>query len=384
LPTEESLTIEKLVYGGEGLARLDGRVVLVPYVAPQEVVRADVSRFKNDLFRGRLLDVISPSPSRVTADCPYFQRCGGCHYQHLEYALEVEQKCAILREMLRRVGKIEFEGEIASVTAEPWQYRNRVQLHIDRGALGYFEHGSRRLCAISRCPIASPALNQAISQINTKLPELGSFAGAVELFTNETDVQFNFIDRATRAAFSVFESIGSSQPIEYAGFRVSRNSFFQVNRFLVDRLVACAIEDHCGDQAVDLYAGVGLFSKRLADQFKKVIAVESGQSASRDLEHNLNGRVELETAAVENYLASLDSRPDYILADPPRAGLGKQVVRELTRIEAPRLALVACDPATLARDLQGLLAGGYRIEKITLVGLFPRTFHLETVVHLGR
>lgn len=383
MPTEETLSIEKLVYGGEGLARLDGRVVLIPYVAPQEVVRAQVERVKNDLFRGRLLEVISPAGCRVAPGCEYFQRCGGCQYQQLDYATQVEQKRCILREVLRRVGKIEFDGEIAAITGEPWQYRNRVQLHIDRGQAGYFEAGSRRLCAISQCPIASHALNQAIAKLNALLGQLQPFTCAVELFTNETEVQLNVLDRTPHAVFSALQSVGTTAPIEYGGFRVSRNSFFQVNRFLVGALAACAVQEADGDWAADLYAGVGLFSRRLAERFKKVTAVEAGQSAFRDLEHNLGDRITAQHTTVEEYLARLESKPDFVLADPPRAGLGKQVVKELARIQAPRLALVACDPATLARDLQGLLAGGYLIERITLVDIFPQTFHLEAVVHLG-
>src|SRR5579864_8971409 len=170
LPTEETLTIEKLVYGGDGLARLDGRVVLIPYVLPGEAVRAEVEQAKNDLFRGRVVEVIAPSASRVSPPCPYFGRCGGCQLQHVDYAFQVEQKLAILREALRRVGKIEFGGEIGAISGEPWQYRNRAQLHFEGGKAGYFEQGSHRLCAIDHCPIVSPALNNAISAMKGLVP----------------------------------------------------------------------------------------------------------------------------------------------------------------------------------------------------------------------
>ena len=136
LPIEETLTIEKLVYGGEGLARLDGKVVLTPFVLPGEVLRAEIDRAKNDLWRGRLLEVLQPAPSRVTPACPYFQRCGGCQYQHIDYWFQLEQKRGILRETLQRGGKIDFAGEIDIISGEPWQYRNRVQLHIEDGKLG--------------------------------------------------------------------------------------------------------------------------------------------------------------------------------------------------------------------------------------------------------
>ncbi len=378
----EILTIEKLVYGGDGLARLDGKVIFTPYVLPGETVQADLDRVKNDLWRGRLIEVTSPSDSRIPPRCPYYQRCGGCTYQHSAYDFQVEQKVAILREGLRRVGKIEFDGEIEAIAGEPWQYRNRVQLHIENGAIGYFEPASHTLVSIDHCPIVSPVLNNAIAKLNAELPAFRWFTGTVELFTNETDIQINVHDRVPVLIRPLFESLGASGPIEYGGFRVGRNSFFQVNRFLIDRLVDCTVGDATGDFAVDLYAGVGLFSARLAGQFKQVTAVESSRGAFYDLQHNVS--VAAENKTTEEYLSTLVQTPDLILLDPPRAGLGKQIARELIRIGAPQLTIVSCDPATLARDLQALLAAAYKIDKITLIDLFPQTFHLETIVHLRK
>ncbi len=157
LPVEETLTIEKLVYGGEGLARLEGKVILTPFVLPGETVRVETERAKNDLWRGRLIEVLQPSPSRVAPGCPYFGRCGGCQYQHIDYPAQLEQKREILREVLQRVGKIEYAGDIGVVSGEPWQYRNRIQLHVEGGKVGYFAQGSRDLCAIDHCPISSQA-----------------------------------------------------------------------------------------------------------------------------------------------------------------------------------------------------------------------------------
>src|SRR6202044_3840401 len=198
----ETLTIEKLVYGGEGLARLDSKVVLVPFVLPGEVVSVEIERAKNDLWRGRLIEVLQPSPLRIAPGCPYFQRCGGCQYQHIDYPAQLEQKREILREVLQRVGKIEFAGEIGVISGEPWQYRNRVQLHIADGNTGYFAQGSRDLCAIDHCPIASPKLNSTIAKMKEVLADFPSVTTAIELFTNETDVQVNVVDRVPRQALS--------------------------------------------------------------------------------------------------------------------------------------------------------------------------------------
>jgi 23S rRNA (uracil1939-C5)-methyltransferase len=343
---------------------------------PGETVRVETERAKNDLWRGRLIEVLQPSPSRVAPGCPYFERCGGCQYQHIDYPAQLEQKREILREVLQRVGKIEYAGDIGVVSGEPWQYRNRIQLHVEGGKVGYFAQGSRDLCAIDHCPISSTKLNDTIGKIQA--PQAST---AVELFTNETDVQVNVVDRVPRPALSALMTLGVTTPIEYNGFRVSRKSFFQVNRFLIDQLVECAVGGATGSWAVDLYAGVGLFSVKLAKQFTKVTAVESGSSSFRDLTHNFPQAAI--KADVEDYLAGLEETPDFIVADPPRAGLGKTVVKQLARIRSPRLTIVSCDPATLARDLQGLMAEHYRIEKVTLVDLFPQTFHLETVVELS-
>ena len=376
------LNIEKLVYGGDGLARSEGRVVLLPFVLPQEEVEAAVERAKNDLLRGHVTEVLTRSPLRVQPHCPYFYRCGGCQYQHMTYEAQLEQKRSILREVLRRVGKIDYDGEIEVIAGEPWQYRNRAQLRIENAAIGYFEFGSHHLCPIDHCPISSPKLNEVIGALSRELPKLPRFTTELELFTNETEVQFLTSDRVPPAARALFDVFGTTAPITYSGFRVSRNSFFQVNRFLVERLVEAALVGSEGEHAIDLYAGVGLFSRTLAAHFARVTAVEAAASAHRDLQFNVPAAIAIHATA-EEYLKEVGEPPAVILADPPRSGLGKQTVAEFIRIRAPQLRIVSCDPATLARDLRALVAGGYRIDSVTLVDLFPQTFHLETVVGLS-
>ncbi len=379
-------TIEKLVYGGDGLARVNGRVALTPFVLPGETVRAETNPSNGGVLRGKLLDVITPSPSRVRPPCPYFTRCGGCQYQHIDYAEQLVQKLAILRESLERIGKLRFDGEIGVIADEPWGYRNRIQLHIENGRVGYREHGSMKLCAIDHCPIGSPKLNEAIAKLKAEMPYVGRYEGRLELFTNETDLQVTPSAPATRRMRNLLDSLGTTMPIQYAGLRVSRTSFFQINRFLLPKLIDAAIGEASGTLAMDLYSGVGLFSTVLAKRFARVIAVEAGASAHRDLIENTSragAAIESHHTAVEKFLVEFFETPDFILADPPRAGIGKQAATQLLRIRAPRLTLVSCDPATLARDLAQLTAGGYRIERIALIDLFPQTFHLETVVHLA-
>ena len=390
------VAVEKLVYGGDGLARLDGRVVLIPYTLAGERVRAKTVQEKAGLLRAGVLEVLEPAPDRVAAPCPVFGRCGGCHYQHATYDYQVEAKCGILVEELRRVGKMEPPEQIAVVSGEPWGYRNRAQLHIDKGRIGYWEARSHRLCAIESCPISSPKINETIAILakmvrDSRWPK---FVRSIEIFTDERQVQFNVTETDKPVAKRFFDWCAESIPgmvesaLDYEDrFRVSRNSFFQVNRLLLDQLVESALEGVEGESALDLYAGVGLFALSLAKRFGKVTAVESGSGAVRDLKFNAEragAAIDALQSTTETYLEKLEKAPDFVLLDPPRAGLGKAVVARLAALAPATITLVACDPATMARDLAGLIAAGYRVDRMTMVDLFPQTYHLETVVRLKR
>jgi 23S rRNA (uracil1939-C5)-methyltransferase len=389
--------VEKLVYGGDGLARLDGRVVFAPFVLPGERIHVRAEREKPGLIHASTVKILEPAASRVPAPCPVFGRCGGCHYQHASYADQLTAKRAILEEELRRLGKITPPEEIAMVAGEPWGYRNRVQLRLEKGRLGYLEMRSHKLCAITQCPIASPKLNQTIEILSRMIndPKWPRMVHSLELFTDETGVQLNLLETDRPVAKRFFEWCAESIPgmvegaLDYNGqYRVSRGSFFQVNRFLLTQLVESAVDGAEGDSAFDLYAGVGLFAPALARRFRQVTAVESGAGAVRDLQFNAEraglANVRAEARMVEEFLQEQESPADFVLLDPPRAGLGKAVVRRLVELQPRQLALVACDPATLARDLAALLAGGYRIVRMTMVDLFPQSYHLEAIVLLER
>ncbi len=395
--TRPELTVEKLVYGGAGLGRLEGRAVLVPFVLPGEVATIEVERERSGMAEARATAMLSRSPERVEPQCPYFARCGGCSYQHAGYEFQLAQKTAIVREVLRRVGKLEPPGEIAIVSGPPWEYRNRAQFHLDGGKIGFLEAGSHRLCPVDRCPISSPRINESLAALRRMIRDrrFPRFLRSVELFTNEREVQLNVLDTDRPLARGFFQWCAEQMPgagessLEYTVggeiYRVGHRSFFQVNRFLIDRLAECALDGAEGMSALDLYAGVGLFSLPLARRCRSVLAVESNASALRDLEFNAERAgmaVAARKATVEQFLETVEAPPDFVLADPPRAGLGKSVVNELLRLKAPVLTIVSCDPATLARDLAPLLAGGYRFDALTLIDLFPQTWHIETVTRL--
>jgi 23S rRNA (uracil1939-C5)-methyltransferase len=385
-----TITIEKLVYGGDGLARIDGEVVLTPFVLPGEKAEIEREPSRSGAARGRLVQLIEPAAERVKPECPYFERCGGCHYQHAAYEAQVAAKRAILAETLARVGKISGIPEIRAISSEPYGYRNRIQLHFMNGRIGYRELRSHKLCAVEVCPISSPRLDECIRALNRMVRDRAwpDFLRTAELFTNETDVQLNVIETQRPLAKRFFDWCARELPgytpgaIDYDGFRVSYGSFFQVNRFLIRQLVDEVTAGVSGRFVVDLYAGVGLFTVALAKSFERVIAVESGSGAVRDLEANAARagiKVEAAIESVDVYLHKLTESPDCVLADPPRTGLGRAVVKRLVEIRPRELTIVACDPATLARDARLLLDAGYRLAGLTVVDLFPQTYHIETV-----
>jgi 23S rRNA (uracil1939-C5)-methyltransferase len=392
-----ALHVEKLVYGGDGLSRLDGEVVFTPFVLPGESIEADRTQSRQHVQRTTLVRVAEPSPDRVAPPCPVFGRCGGCHYQHAGYDAQLRLKRGILAETLQRVGKIEFDpARIETVAAEPFGYRNRAQFHFERGKVGYREMNSRKLVEIRQCPISSQKINEAIATLNRLVRDRRwpDFVESLEVFTDESQVQWNVLESQRPVAKRFFEWLASEMPgtvdgpLEYAVdgdlFTVSGSSFFQINRFLLPRLADLVIGENRGATAWDLYAGAGLFTLPLARRFDRVVAVEAGKSAL-DLRHNAERarlKADVVTEQTEAFLAAARTAPDFVVADPPRAGLGKVATARLLDLRPSKLLIVSCDPATLARDL-AVLAPAFRIERMTLVDLFPQTFHMETIVSLG-
>jgi 23S rRNA (uracil1939-C5)-methyltransferase len=400
-PAATPARIEKWVYGGAGLARINGQVAMIRHVLPGELVRIEVERRRSGFIEARAADILERAEGRIDPDCGYFGHCGGCHYQHAPYAYQLERKVEILREVFARVGKIGALPPIGVLSGEPWAYRNRSQFHFSQRECGFREAGSHRLVPVERCPISAPEINQALAAVRRLMKDRRwpRFLVSLELFTNGAQVMVNVLETqgGRGIAKSFFEWIGESIPgaslgsIDYpvAGeaFRVSHGSFFQVNRFLADALCGKAVEGAEGERALDLYAGAGLFTIALARRFRTVTGVEAGAAAARDLAANAERagvKVEAVRAQAGQYLAALGRAPDFVLADPPRSGLGKQVVARLLDLAPPRLTIVSCDPATLARDIAALAAGGYHIEDLTMADLFPQTYHIETVARLAR
>jgi 23S rRNA (uracil1939-C5)-methyltransferase len=430
---EFQLSIEKMIYGGEGLAHADGNTVFVPFVLPEEQVRATVRTRKKKLIHANLVDVEKASPSRVAAECPHFRVCGGCHYQHIEIGEQVRLKKEIVRETLSRLGGVQWAGEIKEHAAQPYGYRNRAQWAYRDAlprAFGYFLPESAHILPIDQCPVLSPRLAETFLQLQelargNSLPpgvlEVEAFADgadekialnvAFERFPGPPKALATKFKEALPALESLlmldqsknrFELEGPGYLIQKAGgfeFRVNHLSFFQVNRFLVEELLETMVGGAKGGYALDLYAGVGFFTLPLAKAFSKVVSVDANLSATRDLRQNAEiagASIVSENEHTEDFLKKAQDRPDLVLLDPPRAGLGAEAASRLANLGAQDIAYLSCDPATLARDL-AVLTGSerkpessvsaeqkYEIAEVHLFDLFPQTFHIETLVRLRR
>jgi len=430
------LSIDKVVYGGAGLAHLQSddstkEAVFVPFTLPGELVEAEIVDTRAGVRDAVLEQVLTPSSDRVAPRCIHFGVCGGCQYQHASYEAQLRLKQNILQETLERAG-LNSIPEIQVHAAQPWEYRNRIRLRVAKvdGELrvGYLRRGSTEFLPIQMCPIAAPLLwraAEAFLQLARRFQPWTDSAEEIEFFTSgdEKKLQMQLFVRSQPAkGFKEFcEALREQLPeltgagvqimqssvrgrkslrvqpgvswgaagLNYAAmdetYWVSRGSFFQVNRFMVAPLIELVTAVRSGTLAWDLYAGVGLFSRFLAKRFTNVVAVEA---AAGDLDVNFRGTGKRAvTATTIEFLrqAAIErDRPDLIVMDPPRAGVGAEVCALLARVKAKELVYVSCDPATLGRDLRAMVDSGYALNQLHLVDMFPQTFHQETVAVLGR
>jgi 23S rRNA (uracil1939-C5)-methyltransferase len=462
-PASNTLRIDTMLYGGEARGQAaNGAFVPIPFALPGELI--DIQSDANPR-------ILEPSPDRVPPACAHFGACGGCQYQHASYPAQLALKQSILRDTLLSAGLTELPT-IATHSAEPWHYRNRIRLRLAMvdGVLraGYNRRASTagnsaqpnqepQFLPITACPIATPLLWRAAEALtalaSTSLDPTAQrwLAAAVEaeLFTNadQTRLQLTLFTRTakrkqpsatgtsdqgftklclvlqhhipelTGAGIAylptsndrgrryerpkpgpqwgspglLYRTPATSEVSTDQDFWITRGGFFQVNRFLLPELARIATSGRTGTLAWDLYAGVGLFSRALTQGFHQVVAVEAAEASATDLARALKATRESEHRAVAS--TTLDflqsavlqrERPDLIVMDPPRAGVGAEVCALLNRLQTQEIVYVSCDPVTLARDLALLVEGGYRLAELHLVDMFPQTFHLETVAILHR
>lgn len=423
---------QKLVYGGDALGHYQGRTVLVPRALPGERLEVDPVRTAKGVVHARPLRVLAAAPERIEPPCPYFGRCGGCQYQHLSPERQTAAKVEILRETLRRIGRISWDTDIPTHAAHPWNYRNQAQFKVapqedGKVGLGFFEAESHRLFPIDDCMIISPRLNAILHELRGSdwSEPLAAFS-EIELLADDRDEVVRMTLRggidASRAldeqgsrlaekclellpgvtsvaiergrTFRVFGKPALSYAVGDFRYQVSHGAFFQASRFLLPGLVTAVASGGLETSAqahetlaLDLFAGVGLFSLPLARRFSLVIAVEANPRSAGDLQANArahglrNIRVAPQTAF--DFLRRFaQTEPDLVVLDPPRASVGSSTLKLLAGLRPRRIHYVSCYPPTLARDLGYLIERGYRLDSVELFDFFPQTFHIESLACL--
>ena len=421
------LTLTTLTYGGDSLGRLDsplpgtrGRAVFVPFGLPGERVRVRLTEEKRGFARGELVEVLEASIDRVTPRCKHFftpptpvegeeqaAACGGCQYQHMSYKVQLEAKAEILRDQLQRIGKIQNPTVNPTVAGQsPWNYRNHVQFHLtNRGELGYIRSSpgstpSDNVLAIEECHLPEPSINALWPQLEFE-PDTG--IARVSLRAGMDDDMMLVLESDSQAAPELEIEAGISvvhlleeSSVVIAGedhlsmkvlgryFRVSAASFFQINTGMTEKIINHLLSNLNilpTTNLLDVYCGVGLFSAFLAPKCKRVIGVESAESACDDFIVNLDefDNVDLYQGRAEDVIPNLEIKPDMVLVDPPRAGLEHGAMDGILRLTPQTFVYVSCDPSTLARDAARLINSGYRLRDVTPFDLFPQTQHIESI-----
>ena len=379
--------IEKIVPNGFGLAFAENLTVFVPLSAAGDQLRVRINQLKGKTAFAEIVEILAASNDRTEPRCPYFGRCGGCDFQQLNYQAQLAAKVGIVRDCLTRIGRINYEPEIAIIASpNDYEYRSRAQWHVDtrRKKIGYFQRKSHDIIDIEICPILKPELQTVLTELRETIEWESFWSDMVE------------IESATASGEVSIYSAEIIEPTEEISFTANNEtylhdatSFFQGNPFVIEQLVEAATADAAGETALDLYCGVGLFTLPLARKFQTVTGVEGYDKAIDFAEKNVeNARlanVKFHRENVGDWLKENSENLknlDFLLLDPPRSGTEKETVERILKLQPKQISYVSCEPSTLARDLKIVCENGYSIESIVALDLFPQTHHVETVVRL--
>jgi 23S rRNA (uracil1939-C5)-methyltransferase len=413
-----SVELTDAAFGGEAIGHLpDGRVVFVPRGLPGEAALVQLQQDRRDFARAELDSVLRPAEGRVEPPCGHYQQgCGGCSWQHAEYALQLRLKQHIVIDQLRRIGHFFDAESLVRPTIgmlEPWHYRNQARFTVGRrfGELCFTYRSTHRLLRIEHCWIVHPTINAIVEIAQGRIED----ARRRRVHQVSIRVGANTGQVLVAPALPEIPEIESGQPYleeELLGcrFRLQPPSFFQVNTRREQRplpsaigrarlpvpadglsmadilalLVLDRLEPEPDQVVVDAYSGVGTFALLLAPLVREVVGIEEARSAVRDALHNASdvGNVRFIQAKTEQALPELEGRVDAVVLDPARAGCHPDLLRALLDRKPPRIVYVSCDPSTLARDLRSLVDGGYRLDEVQPLDMFPQTYHIESVASL--
>ncbi len=384
------LRIDALSNMGDGVGRVDGWVVFVPFTLPGELVRASVYRNEKNCSRADLVEVLEASPHRVEPRCPSFGRCGGCQYQHLDYASQLEWKTAQVADLLRLQAGLELPVKPAIPSPQLYGYRSKITPHFHKpkgakmGAIGFLRAGSRsEVCDIQQCPIAMRPINDA----------LPSLRRAVQAAAAQYKRGATLLMRVSEGSVITNNNAVCTERVGEMSFHFLAGDFFQNNPFILPAFTGYVARQACAGGArflVDAYCGSGLFALTLAPRFEKVLGVEVSETsadwARANARSNGIAHASFLAASAEAIFAEVDfpAEESAVVIDPPRKGCDAAFLGQLFAFGPRRVVYVSCNPATQIRDLAEFDKAGYRVEEVQPFDLFPQTKHLECVATLTR
>ena len=347
------LKIADVAFGGKGVARENGKAVFVPYTIEGETVSVEIVREKKQFAEAELVDVKESSPHRVAPECPYFGRCGGCAYQHIDYEHQLAIKWRQVRDVLQRIGKLK-DIPMRPIIPSPKQYgyRSRITVHAQDGVIGFFRRDSHRLIDIERCPISRDEVNRALAELRAQ----------------------------PRVRDGHYTLRASSRP---RVFSQTNEAVANALRDLINNLVASSQQ-----LLIDAYCGAGFFAKALLDKFERVIgldwdrfAIEAARQNATAKESYIAGDVDLAFGRLRSIAPAFERERTTLIVDPPAIGLSADVRKAIVDLAPATLIYISCNPPTLARDLREL-KDKFTIESVTPLDMFPQTAEIEVAVHL--
>jgi 23S rRNA (uracil1939-C5)-methyltransferase len=402
------ISIESLTFGGAGLGRHEGKVVFVPFAVPGDHLVVRPVEVKKQYTRAEIVRILKPGVGRVDPVCSHFGKCGGCQWQHLEYSRQVEAKRQILEELFHhRFPQTKNLPVTMKASPQAFGYRSRARMQL-RGSgaeslVGFFQPGSHIIEDVESCPLLRPSLNEALHSLRQfkRKVDTGSGRQEVDIAASEEEDAWATVRVGSNINEGVSAFLGPGKREEVIlrrrigafTYSVTPAVFFQANDFLVRELVDSVLQaakENGKRKALDLFAGVGLFSLPLALQFENVIAVENSSAAcklcSRNASNAKLANIQVVCSDVLEWMRSNGPAAgvDLILLDPPRTGAGPKVMAQIREWAPQNVIYVSCDPQTLCRDLNKLADFGYSIELVEGLDLFPQTYHFETIVRLAR
>jgi len=374
------IKIESIAFGGEGVARIDSFVVFIPFSAPGDELEIEITQIKKTFLRGRIIKIIKPSPFRAKPLCRYYEKCGGCCYQHLDYKYQLAVKKRQVEEAFWKIGKI-ANPPVAEVIASPviYNYRGKAQYHAQlvsgRLEIGFLDISGGKIVDIEKCDLMEETINEKMRLLreSKQLP---------------TDNELTIWSDCP--AGKVDEKKSIIRIVKGKNFLVSRNGFFQANLYLTDKLVdeVCRLvmEDKI-NILIDAYCGSGLFSIFLSSYSKNVTGIEMNEKSVKyaiiNAESHSVKNANFICGDVQNVLRErflkLKEESDLIVLDPPRVGCDKAVLETITNLQPQKIVYISCNPATQARDVKYLNEYGYDLRSLSPVDMFPQTEHIEVI-----